>query len=312
VKKSVRKIFLAVGLILAVLVYAFLKFFGLAVLNISSPGDHEGHLVSKGERRSYEYHVPETYDPRQPTALVISLHGYSSKPSDIEFTSRWNDLADREGFITVFPLGAGSPSRWRSAPSYSQLGDAQMDVQFIANLIDRLSRNFNIDPTRIYLDGISNGGGMSLAIACNLSDRIAAFGSVAGAYVYPLEKCNPARPFPFIAFHGNQDPIIPYRGGINYSTVYPDVPRLMQELSKLNQCRQGTEKPFTGEIGSTSYTRCLQDAEVVLYTIDGGGHTWPGDPSSTDSDQWGYTTHQIDATAVMWQFFQSHPMVPQT
>ena len=85
---------------------------------------------------------------------------------------------------------------------------------------------YNIDPGRIYANGLSNGGGMSYLLGCALSDRITAIGGVAGAYAFPLEECHPSRPVPMIAFHGTADPIVPYQGGASGDNgfIFPESP----------------------------------------------------------------------------------------
>lgn len=267
------------------------------------------NLTSSGENRSYLIYVPKSYNPKNPAPLVITLHGYSSKPSDAIYSSRWNKLADLEGLIAVYPLGYGSPTYWHIF-NYAYGGrSVDTDVQFFSDLLDQLEEKYNIDPARIYVNGISMGGGMSYVLACKLSNRIAAVGSVSGAYNYPLASCNPAKPVPFIAFHGTEDNAVPYEGGVNntYGTVYPSIPEFFKSFATINQCSETNDLPQEGEISSTDYTQCAQNADVVLYTIHGGGHTWPGDtPAATPT--WGYTTQQIDATALMWQFFEQHPL----
>lgn len=267
-------------------------------------------LTSSGEERSYQLYVPKSYNPKSPAPLVITLHGYSSKPSDAVYSSRWNDLADKEGFITVYPLGIGTPTYWHTSGVAYSGRNAQMDVQFFSDLIDQLEGKYNIDPARIYVNGISMGGGMSHVLACTLADRVAAVGGVSGAYNYPSEKCDPSRPVPFIAFHGTEDSTVPYDGGVlqQYNITYPSIPEFIKSWAEQNQCSETSAVPQEGEISSVSYTHCSQNADVVLYTVIGGGHTWPGDQPSPTESVWGYTAQQIDATQLMWQFFKEHPL----
>jgi polyhydroxybutyrate depolymerase len=118
--------------------------------------------------------------------------------------SQWNKAADAHGFIVVYPAGeGGGPKTWlmrgRRTPS------RMPDVIFISELIDKLGASYNIDPTRIYANGLSNGGGMAFALSCTLSDRIAAIGAVAAAETLPWSWCMDLRPVPMIAFHGTAD-----------------------------------------------------------------------------------------------------------
>ena len=143
-----------------------------------------GAIVSSGVTRRYLLYVPRTYDRSRPTPLVISIHPAATWPAFEMNISRWNDLAERHGFIVVYPAGCGAffgtftrgASIWPGGPR--ALG---RDVTFISNLIDRLQAEYNIDPNRIYANGMSNGGNMAFLLSCTLSDRIAAVGVVAGA-----------------------------------------------------------------------------------------------------------------------------------
>ncbi len=266
-------------------------------------------LISSGEERSYLLYVPKSNDPKNPAPLVITLHGYSSNPSDAIYSSRWNKIADQEGLIAVYPLGYSTPTYWHIFENDSGGRSVDTDIQFFSDLLDQLEEKYNIDPSRIYVNGISMGGGMSYVVGCKLAERIAAVGSVSGAYNYSLASCKQSKPVPMIAFHGTNDTAVPYEGGSNpaYGTKYPSVPNFIQAYADQNQCTDKIENPQEGEISSIEYTQCAQNADVVLYTIHGGGHTWPGDtPAATPT--WGYTTQQIDATALMWQFFEQHPL----
>jgi poly(3-hydroxybutyrate) depolymerase len=141
-----------------------------------------GAIVSSGVTRRYLLYVPKTYDRSRLTPLVITMHGGGSWPAAAMYISRWNEVAEQHGFIVVYPAGSGAfwggfspgPHVWPMGPR--SLG---REVRFISDLIDKLEAEYNIDPNRIYADGMSNGGGMALALSCRLSDRIAAVGAVA-------------------------------------------------------------------------------------------------------------------------------------
>lgn len=268
-----------------------------------------GSLVSSGEKRQYLLYVPASYDPNEPTPLVISIHGYAEWPAHQAHISRWNDLADEQGFLVVYPSGTSFPKHWRTMGLAHTNGDPALDVQFISDLIDKLESEYNIDPARIYANGLSNGGGMSYLLACKLADRIAAIGSVAGAYTYPLDQCSPSRPVPLIAFHGNADPIVPYLGGPSrsFNIPFPSVTDWMQNWADRNQCKTAAPIARQGDASGSVWSDCSQNADVIFYTIAGGGHSWPG---GNPIPAWivGKTSQDIVATRVMWQFFEQHPL----
>src|SRR2546422_8081741 len=117
------------------------------------------------------------------------------------------------------------------------------DVRFISELIDTLEAAYNVDPTRIYADGASNGGGMAFVLSCTLSDRIAAVGMVAAAQSLPWSWCTDRRPVPMIAFHGTADPIAPYSGGRAPGPpggLFSNVPTSTAHLARKNHSRLNT------------------------------------------------------------------------
>ena len=143
----------------------------LALVEVSSyevRNRSNGSLVSSGQNREYLLHVPKSYDPTKPTPLVISLHGGGGWPAMQRDTSRWDALADRQGFIVVYPSGVSGrgPRAWNvnRGPGLAK------DVRFISDLIDKLTAAYNIDRARVYADGLSNGGGMAFVLSCRLSE----------------------------------------------------------------------------------------------------------------------------------------------
>ncbi len=177
-------------------------------------------IVSSGVKREYLLYVPKGHDRTKPAPLVISLHPAMSWPSSEMAISGWNALADEHGFIVAYPAGLGSgPKVWfmqgRRTPA------RMADVVFISDLIDTLEASFDIDRTRIYADGMSNGGGMAFVLSCTLPDRIAAVGMVAAARSLGWSWCPGHRPVPSIAFHGTADHFARYGGGP--TPVGPDV-----------------------------------------------------------------------------------------
>jgi polyhydroxybutyrate depolymerase len=263
-------------------------------------------LVSSGETREYTLHVPPGYDANRPTPLVISIHGAALWPAGQQALSQWDQVADREGFIVVYPSGhIGQGPRAFGAE----------DVTFIADLIDSVQRTHNIDRTRIYANGLSNGGGLSFLLSCTMPDRIAAVGLVAAAHLFPPSLCRDLRPVPMIAFHGTADDATPYDGGKSgqswiLSMSFPSIPRVTAEWARRNQCAPTpVESRVAPDVTRREYTTCLSNAPVVLYTIEGGGHTWPGG-DSTYLPEWfvGTTTQSIDASSVMWSFFREHAL----
>jgi hypothetical protein len=194
------------------------------------------------------------------------------------------------------------------------------DVAFVDELLDDLEANLCIDASMVFSTGLSNGGFMSTRLACSLSSRIAAFAPVAGAYYPPLfaglsgETCPDTRAVPMIAFHGTADTIVPFNGGTgalggnfrlpqDNTTADEDV---LEDWAIHNGCTSGRqETALFADVRLVTYDTCTDGATVQLYIVDGGGHTWP---DGFDIPVLGYTTHNISATELSWQFFQAHPL----
>nr|NLI49408.1 hypothetical protein [Propionibacterium sp.] len=267
-----------------------------------------GSITVSDLTRRYLLHVPASYDGTHPVPLVVDLHGFVQWPANQQSVSRWSDLADEEGFIVVHPMGTGLPLRWASHTPGA--AETTADIQFLTELLDTLSRDYAIDPERVYVSGISNGAGMSFVWSCVLADRIAAIGTVAGLFTYPWEACRRTRPVPLVAFHGTADPIVPYEGGPLRGPVgvAPDVRSWVADYAARNGCTTVQQFPAQGDVTRTLWTRPEGDsADIVLYTVAGGGHTWPGGRPLPEFIT-GPTSDDIDATRVMWEFFRQHPL----
>ena len=186
------------------------------------------------------------------------------------------------------------------------------DVRFISELIDTLKAAYNIDPARIYANGLSNGGGMAFVLSCTLSDRIAAVGMVAAAQLLPWTWCTDHRPVPMIAFHGTADRLTPYDGGrspVAPDYQFPSIPTWTASWARRNRCGTNpVESVVAADVTRIEYTHCAHDAAVVLYTVRVGGHTWPG---GTPLPEWfaGPTSNGVDATSQMWAFFREHRLL---
>jgi polyhydroxybutyrate depolymerase len=268
-----------------------------------SKNRNNGTIVSSGERREYLVHVPRSLDRTKPAALVLSLHGAGGWPALQRDVSRWNDLADREGFIVVYPAGRDAPG-----PRVWHMG-GERDPQYIADLIDKLRGEYHIDPRRIYANGLSNGAGMSFALSCKMPERFAAIGMVGSALLLPSSWCRSSQPVPMIAIHGLRDRAAPYDGGTSW--IVPDtLPGFLPfgaGWARRNRCAPDTQEvEIRDGVTKREYKGCANDATVVLYTLRDGGHTWPGGAALPE---WflGKTIENFDATAEMWRFFQQHP-----
>jgi len=304
-----------------ILIGALLVIIGLPVLliliillSVSFANRNNAAIVSSGEKREYLLYVPRSYDPTKPTPLIVSLHAAMNWPAYQMKISQWNKAADENGFIVVYPAGSDplhlGPKAWFMNGSRSP--STMPDVKFISELIDTIEAHYNIDSTRIYANGMSNGGGMAFALSCTLSKRIAAIGAVSAAQSLPSSWCADSTPIPMIAFHGTADPFVPYKGAptgwLNPNAPFPNVATWTASWARRNHCALNPIDSIVAvDVTRREYTDCARNASVVLYTIKGGGHQWPG---GKPIPEWivGRLSNNVDATSLMWAFFREHPL----
>ncbi|NOZ00020.1 MAG: poly(3-hydroxybutyrate) depolymerase [Chloroflexi bacterium] len=260
------------------------------------PGDYVEEITSGGQARAYRLHVPENYRAGQPLPLIVNLHGLNSNAAQQEQVSRMSVKADQANFIVVYPEGLGDPQTWRVGPRAE--GDA--DLQFIRDLIAYLQAQLSIDASRIYATGISNGAQMTNRLGCDMSEVIAAIAPVSGGYA-PTENCRPGRPVPVVAFHGTADKILPYEGK---GRLLMPIQDWASAWAKRNGCDPTATVVYqNGDVTGEAWNNCADKAEVILYTIQDKGHSWPGSDMPSD-----ITTQDVDATDVIWAFFADHPL----
>ena len=293
---------------------AFLLLLSVRNMNAQtlSAGDSFDSIIFDGRRRFYALHVPPSYD-LTPTALVIVLHGGGGNARGAARMTGFSDVADRGGFVVVYPEGTGRLEgrslTWNSGNCCGYALDNDVDdVGFIDALISKLGSQLNIDSGRVFATGISNGGMMSYRLGCELSDRIVGIAPVAGALNV---ECDPSQPVSVIAFHGTADQHVLYEGGVPlarfdpHSRVDKSVAYAIDFWTKIDRCSPSPERAQGGNVIVDSYSGCLNGTAVVLYTIEGGTHSWPGgQKGSAIGDE---PSMEVSATEVMWRFFNAHP-----
>jgi polyhydroxybutyrate depolymerase len=152
---------------------------------------------------------------------------------------------------------------------------------------------------------------MSALLRCDLTRRLAAIAPVAGLNLGPAFP--KGIPIAVLAFHGTSDPLVPYRGGtlgrqLRSLSAPQSVPGAAAMWARRDRCGKPTTKPIGSEVTLTSYGRCTAGTAVQLYSVLGGGHTWPG--AQFDLPMYGFTTHEISATDLMIAFFDRHQRRP--
>lgn len=282
--------------------------------------NHTLYHELEAKNRAYKVHLPPNYDSTQSYSLVINMHGFGgTNTSQMNYT-QFNTIADTGNFIVVYPQGlVGTTSwGWTNTQWNAYYGTGTKDLEFLDTLIDQMYYDYNIDLSRVYSTGHSNGGYMSYRLACELSDRIAAIASVGGAMAFQQEgNCNITHPMPIMQIHGTDDQTVFFDGqpGLNSS-----IPDLIDYWKDKNNCTSDSildSIPNTNLGDSTTaiiedYNMCDSLSNVVLITVENGGHTWPGAipyPSS------GNTCQDFNASSTIWNFFNKYqvenPTMPE-
>ena len=243
--------------------------------------------------------------------VIFALHGYGATATAMRNYSKLHLLGDSVGFITVYPDAYNH--RWNSGigdnPSYPTLNVD--DVGFFSRLIDSLISRYAIDTQRVYCCGHSNGGFMSIKLAAQLSNRIAAAASLSGVLTNSTAAGYSAkRPVSLLMIHGTADQVVPFDGGMtgwfsvgatlsfwiskNNSLLPPDTIALPDRDTN----DQSTVVKYT-------YRSAVNTSKIELLKVIGGGHTWPG---AAPSPQFGATNNDINANDELWDFFKQFTM----
>jgi polyhydroxybutyrate depolymerase len=271
----------------------------------------------RAERR-YLLHPPAS-SPPDPLPLVVQLHGRGVDPVSFDRWTRFSSMADEAGFALALPSAIGGI--WDDG-RYPWIEQGPDDVGFLGAVIDDTCRRLPIDPRRVYVVGMSNGAAMAGRLACEIPDRLAAVAQVAGTAAASIaEGCRPDVPLPILVMHGTGDRFAPYEGGrargfmARLILQRPAQPSIgVEAWARRWMAADGAgSEAETERIGPDVVLRRWRgsspDSEVVVYRIQGGGHTWPGDPLWMPPI-FGRTSRTLDATRIIWAFFARHAREP--
>ncbi len=274
-----------------------------------------------GYERLYLVHLPPKSKMQEPLPLLFHLHGGGGTArgtAGLTF-GRFDELADEEGFIVVYPQGI--EKNWNDGRKLEEVKAWKEDIDdvgFIVAIVEELKQKYSIDTKRIFTTGMSNGGFMSSRLVCDRADifRGAAILTASLSVDY-LPKCKPSQPTAVLVMNGTEDKLVPYDGGqikvfrkTRGEIISTD--ELVKFWKTQNEC--AVQKPTIQlpdiksdgtTVSMTEYTNCKDRGALVLYKINGGGHTWAGGKQYL-SERWiGKTSRDIVACDVIWAFFQS-------
>ena len=304
-------------------------FVGICEGKVLSASDvpQEGQVVERtfvhnDSLRSYLLYIPEAYDGESDWPLVINYHGFTMTAKSQMELAGMNKLADEKHFLVAYPQGlliflperlGGVDVGWNYMGGMSKNNDSEFTDALIADI----ERDYSVNPRRIHATGFSQGAAISFRVACSLPDKIASAAGI-GLYLYVNENvegygdCNMGRPFSALLIHGTADGLIQYEGTW---LGFVSVPEALAYWGKKNNCApeysttelEDVVVSDSSTVSRIEYSICDKEAEVVLYRVNGGGHTWPGG-SHSHLPELGVINEDFNASAVIWDFFERNPL----
>ena len=241
-------------------------------------------FVHDGLERFYLIYKPQSLN-QEDAPVLFALHGYGSSAAFHKSYTGYEDYADNEKFIVVYPQGyklesvlVNSSSHW-NVGAWTTASEID-DIGFIDTIIDLVVNKEQVDENRIYSSGMSNGGFMSYHLACNLSEKIAAIASVTGSMSKEtLADCAPSHPTAILQIHGLQDLVVPYFGfGDLGMEPIDDVLAYWANFNDCNLEKLVAVADYFNEKGSIdfiNYEFCMNNVDVKLIRIPSMDHTWP-------------------------------------
>ena len=336
--KQTKSIILFVSLIIIGIVIFQLQFISNQDSNYHDDKDMIKKTVEvNNEQRIFFVYLPEIYRKKiQKYPVVIVFSGSTCNASRIRNYTKFNDFADKKGIIVVYPEYAGNSNRALNLFDKSPLiyrimnkflkinmdwdlvsAEKSKDIEFSSKLIDFMIKNYKVDESRIYATGYSSGAEINYLLACTLPDKIAAIAPVSGnmrkSYI---EGCKKIKPVPVLLVHGTKDVFEEWGG--NLATGMLSVDETLKFWKTQNKCsgmeketvfphKNAAEKKTTAKLYENEF--CKNNSEVSILKIEGGGHTWPGSPTSVRIEKFlGKTSYDVEGNAIIWNFFSKHKL----
>lgn len=277
----------------------------IAIITFSCSGDEgtndPGNEIDISfESRNYELYVPATYNSSAPSPLLIVFHGATQTGKIAQSYGGFDEMGIDQRFIIAYP--DAFEGRWADGCFCNEAEyQGVNDVLFTDYLIDEIKSQYNIDDTRIYAVGISQGGIFVQNLACKRSDKFAAFGSIIGSMRSIVSRtCEPISPINLVMVNSTNDRDVVWDGFSHPQDGIISIPEIMQKWAGFADCSGEYETEQLPDRGFPSfsvekriYKDCSSGKDLVLYAVVDGIHTW-------------YRTQEIDASKVVMDFFKEH------
>jgi polyhydroxybutyrate depolymerase len=264
------------------------------------PGDRVVRFSVDGQSHEALLHVPRGAKGQLP--LVLAFHGAYANARSTSVSYGLSRLADDEQFAVLYPQ-ASHDKFWELQPEQHD------DVDQVRAVLDRVERASCIDRSRVYATGVSNGGGFTARLGCEMADRLAAIAPVAGGYD-PLKRCRPDRPLPMLEIHGTKDNVVPYGGTVESrrgsDSGFLSVSGFLRQWTTLDGCR-GRPRLATPRPGVTRqiWSHCEGGSVVEHLRLEGTDHGWPGSHWAETGSENPSPAHDptgLDSAEAVWGF----------
>jgi polyhydroxybutyrate depolymerase len=302
-----------------------------ACLAATAAGDPAGHqrvaLMLGNTERQFLLHLPPAYDKSKALPLVVMLHGMGGTAANAVRETGWSAKADTVGFMVAYaeatrpdPARAQSirnnAQAWNDGSGRFHAGERNVDdLAYLRAVIDRISSDYAVDKRRIYVTGFSNGASMTFRVGAELADRVAAIAPIAGASW--LETLSPKQGLSICTITGTADPLNPLDGGMprlafrnrgeGGKAKRPVIAQIEQWAEVLKIAPTPSSDEARNGVRTRRYGPAASGEEIVFITVEGLGHIWAGGENLLPEMVVGKPTDKLNATNVVWDFFQTHP-----
>ena len=252
------------------------------------------YVTVDGQSRSFLKYLPVNLDPSEQLPLMMCFHGGSGTAEEQLAIGDLRETADEDRFLLVYPQALPDPNdggstNWQVVTSGDlpfTLPNPHSDVDFVSALIDAMLDMHNVDPSRVYAMGYSNGGGFAYDLACRLNNKVTGVGAVARTmYAESYDNCVVTHPTPVVTILGTSDFISSYDGITYNGTLYYHSAEATHDLwidqNGLLPQEEVSTVPDLNPSDNTSVElyqwRDEQNCrELAHYKVNGGDHDWPG------------------------------------
>ena len=254
----------------------------VAILFFSFSFSQWSYIDVDGVLRSYYISYPSNVNPDDDSIpLIINMHGFGGNAASQVSYTQMNQYAHPQNIAVVYPQGLNNS--WNVYTYWDN--NWYDDVSFMSAMIDQIAIDFNIDLDRVYACGMSNGGYMTYRVACDLSDKIAAFGSVTGNFMLTsMSDCiSQDREIPIIHFHGTSDQVVNY-----YSPSFDGALTVGESIdfwTSYNNLTSENVESISNNVEVYTYSKESSETKFAHYKVDGGGHVWFG-------NSWGFNASE--------------------